>query len=250
MTPERNQRIRQVLDRRQLDLTVCMERVHKAHNIAAVLRSCDAVGIHKMHAVWDEKPRMRRGTAKGSQNWVSVESHESIQDAVSCLKQQGMQILVTNLSDKAVDFRDIDYTRPTAIILGQEKDGITQDAIAMADHEIVIPMMGMVQSLNVSVAAALILYEAQHQRDKAGLYQHPKLDQTEYQRILFEGGYPNLVQLCQRKQLPYPYVDEDGQIQADDTWWQQMQLTPAGLAKLEAEQVARADKNDIVDLEL
>ena len=170
MSPERYQRIRQVLERRQTDLTVCLENVHKPHNVSAVVRTCDAVGIHRVHTVWEKKYQFRRGSAMGSQQWVRQTNHDNINDAMAELKGQGMQVLVTHLSDTAIDFRDIDYTKPTAILFGQEKYGATDEAKAMADHDIVIPMMGMVQSLNVSVAAALVLYEAQRQRTIAGMY--------------------------------------------------------------------------------
>ena len=234
MSPERYQRIRQMLRMRQTDLTVCMEEVHKPHNVSAVVRSCDAVGIHQIHAVWDHKTRLRKGTAMGSQNWVKTQSHDTIADAVTHLKSQNMQVLVTHLSEKAVDFREIDYTKPTAIILGQEKYGATDTAIEMADQDIVIPMVGMVQSLNVSVAAALVLYEAQRQRQESGMYDKQHLDEATCQRVLFEGGYPVLRKVCDRKGIPYPRIDDTGQIEADEQWWQAMQLTPAKLASLEA----------------
>lgn len=223
MSPERYQKIRQVLSTRQTTLTVCLEQVHKPHNVSAIVRSCDAVGIHKVHAVWDDKTRkLRGGTAMGSQNWVYTQTHQNIADAVSQLKSQQMQVLVTHLSEDAVDFRQIDYTKPTAIILGQEKHGATDEAIALADQAIVIPMMGMVQSLNVSVAAALVLYEAQRQRDLAGMYEIQSLDEAACQRMLFEGGHPIFRDLCDRKNIPYPFIDENGLIQADEDWWKRI----------------------------
>ncbi|MCV2886191.1 tRNA (guanosine(18)-2'-O)-methyltransferase TrmH [Aestuariibacter sp. AA17] len=233
MSPERYNRIREMLRMRQTDLTVLMEEVHKPHNVSAVVRSCDAVGIHEIHAVWDKKTRLRRGTAMGSQNWVKTHSHDTISDAIGHLKGQGMQVLVTHLSDTAVDFRDIDYTKPTAIILGQEKYGATDVAIEQADQDIVIPMVGMVQSLNVSVAAALILYEAQRQRQQANMYDKQNVSEAECQRILFEGGFPKLRKMCDIKGIPYPYIDETGQIAEGDDWWKQLQLTPEKLASIE-----------------
>jgi tRNA (guanosine-2'-O-)-methyltransferase len=138
-----------------------------------------------------------------------------------------MQVLATNLSEKAVDFRAIDYTRPTCILLGQEKTGITPEALALADSDIIIPMVGMVQSLNVSVASALILYEAQRQRQNAGMYSRTTslLKEKEQQRLLFEGGYPVLANVAQRKKLPRPLIDDTGNIVADDEWWAAMQMT-------------------------
>lgn len=220
MSAERNARIRTMLAKRQTDLTVCLENVHKPHNMSAVVRTCDAIGVHYIHAVWEEKYRLLGGTAMGSQQWVNCSQHDNIEDAVTLFKQQSMQVLVTHLSDSAVDFREIDYTQPTAILLGQEKHGATEHAIASADQDIVIPMVGMVQSLNVSVAAALVLYEAQRQRQMAGMYDNSSLDDAECHRILFEGGYPKMAEICRGKNLAYPPLDDDGQIIADESWWQ------------------------------
>ncbi|WP_199609728.1 tRNA (guanosine(18)-2'-O)-methyltransferase TrmH [Flocculibacter collagenilyticus] len=225
MTPERLQRMNNMLDKRQTDLTICLEEVHKPHNLSAIVRTADAIGIHRVHAVWPtERMRMSGGTATGSQNWVNVVRHNTVIEAITELKAQGMQILATNLSDTAVDFREVDYTKPTAILLGQEKFGITPEALAMADQDIIIPMVGMVQSLNVSVANATILYEAQRQRQLAGLYDTPTLDKKERDRVLFEGGHPIFAKACNQKGLPYPELDDDGQIIADDSWWKKMQM--------------------------
>lgn len=224
MSPERYARIRDFLSLRQPSLTLCLEQLHKPHNVSAIVRSCDAVGVYEVHAVWDKKPDIRKSTAMGSENWVYTREHLCIEDAVSHLKTQKMQVLVTNLSENAVDFRDIDYTLPTAIILGQEKYGATQEAIAAADQDIIIPMVGMVQSLNVSVAAALILYEAQRQRQLAGMYNVQQLTEKACQKMLFEGGFPKLREVCDRKGLPYPHIDTNGHIDADKIWWKKIQL--------------------------
>ncbi len=217
-----------MLATRQPDLTVCLEQVHKPHNVSAIIRTADAVGVHQVHAVWPTT-RMRTlvSSAAGSNSWVSVKTHPTIGDAVGHLKAQGMQILATNLSARAVDFREVDYTRPTCVLLGQEKTGITEEALALADQDIVIPMIGMVQSLNVSVASALILYEAQRQRQNAGLYRRDNsmLDEEEQQRLLFEGGYPVLANVAKRKGLPRPQIDEQGQVVASTEWWAAMQAT-------------------------
>ncbi|MFS2225319.1 tRNA (guanosine(18)-2'-O)-methyltransferase TrmH [Pantoea sp. B65] len=226
MNAQRFARIREMLAARQHDLTVCMEQVHKPHNVSAVIRTADAVGVHEVHAVWPgHRMRTMVSAAAGSNSWVQVQTHRTIAEAVSQLKQQGMQILATHLSDKAVDFREIDYTRPTCILMGQEKTGITQQALDLADQDIIIPMIGMVQSLNVSVASALILYEAQRQRQNAGMYNRTSstLDEAEQQRLLFEGGYPVLARVAKHKGLPYPRINDSGEVVADDAWWTTMQ---------------------------
>ncbi|KYP01918.1 tRNA guanosine-2'-O-methyltransferase [Yersinia pestis] len=228
MNPQRYARICDMLATRQPDLTVCLEQVHKPHNVSAIIRTADAVGIHQVHAIWPTTQMYTRlSAAAGSNSWVQVKTHPHIADAIAYLKSQDMQILATHLSDKAVDFREIDYTRPTCILMGQEKTGISPEALALADQDIIIPMIGMVQSLNVSVASALILYEAQRQRQNAGMYKrtHSVLAESEQQRLLFEGGYPVLAHVAKRKGSPQPHIDEQGQIIADAQWWSAMQAT-------------------------
>jgi len=178
--------------------------------------------VSDVHATWQDKAmRLSGKSATGSQNWVTVHSHDSITEAVNTLRAQGMQIIATNLSATAIDFREVDYTKPTAILLGQEKTGISEEALALADQDVIIPMVGMCQSLNVSVASALILYEAQRQRELADMYNGEcRLADDEVHRILFEGGHPIFTKLCKEKKLPYPPLDEEGQIDADDDWWQ------------------------------
>jgi tRNA (guanosine-2'-O-)-methyltransferase len=135
-----------------------------------------------------------------------------------------MQILATNLSDKAVDFREIDYTRPTCILMGQEKTGITQEALDLADQDIIIPMIGMVQSLNVSVASALILYEAQRQRQNAGMYERSNsmLPEENSSACCLKAVIRCWLASRSRK-LPYPHVNAQGEIEADAEWWATMQ---------------------------
>ncbi|WP_025820966.1 tRNA (guanosine(18)-2'-O)-methyltransferase TrmH [Shewanella marina] len=223
MSPERFQRINEMLDKRQIDLTVCLDGIHKNNNLSAVVRTADAVGIADVHAIMPPgEMRVTNNTSSGSQQWVACHRHNDFIQALPTFKAQDMQIIVTNFSDKAVDFRSIDYTKPTVVVMGNERDGVSQEAIAHADQQVIIPMMGMVQSLNVSVATALILYEAQRQRQQAGMYQQRQVDDGYCQKLLFEQGYPIFAKACRRKQLAYPNIDQQGQIQAPDAWWQAM----------------------------
>ena len=221
MSPERFARITSMLNHRQPDLTVFMEQVHMQHNLAAIVRTADAIGINDVHATWDvDSARISSNVASGSQKWLNIHSHNTVDEAVAVMRKQGMQIIATNLSDTAIDFREVDYTKPTAILMGQEKSGISQEALALADQDVIIPMVGMCQSLNVSVASALIMYEAQRQRQLAGMYdQTCRLPKEEQQRVLFEGGHPIYLQRCREKNIPYPPLDDEGQINASQEWW-------------------------------
>ncbi len=207
MTPERKARIQTVAARRQPDLTVFMERVHKPHNVAAILRTCDAVGILKAHAVPGEEglPRLNH-TSQGAQRWVEVQRHPDTPSGLEHLRYAGFRLYAAHFSSSAVDFRSLDYTRPSAIIMGTEKFGVSPEALEFVDDEIVIPMLGMSQSLNVSVATALILYEAQRQRALADMYAPKDLDETPWKE-LSEGW---IQRDLDRRKMPLP--TEDGEI--------------------------------------
>lgn len=213
MTPRRFRRLRQVLDRRQPDLTVVLENVHKPHNFSAIVRTADAVGIFAAHAVTaDGTLPVAEAVSQGTRRWMRVRTHASLYEAFDALRDAGLQVLAAHPAAGAVDFRAADYTRPTAILLGQEKDGVTPEAAARADGWVMVPMRGMVASLNVSVAAAVLLYEAERQRAAAGMYDQRRLDDETYRRTLFEWAYPGHAERCRRAGVGYPELGEDGEI--------------------------------------
>lgn len=224
MTPERYQRLRAVLDRRQPDLTVITDNVHKGRNLSAIVRTADAAGIAEMHAVIDDKDyKAFRGTAMGSHSWVAVRRHRDIAALITGLQGDGYQVLAAHLDADSVDYRQPDYTRPTAILLGAEKRGVSAEACALADAHITIPMMGMVQSYNVSVAAGIILSEAQYQREQQGLYDRPRLDEQTYRQTLFEWAHPQVRDFCRENGLEYPALrEEDGEIAEPAQWYKRI----------------------------
>ena len=122
------------------------------------------------------------------------------------------RIVAAHPGTDAVDYRNLDLTQPVAFVLGQELDGLTPQTLAAADQCVVIPMSGFVTSLNVSVAAAILLFEAQRQRQDAGLYSAPRLEPVLRARTLFEWAYPDLAELCRKRNAPYPRLDDDGRI--------------------------------------
>jgi tRNA (guanosine-2'-O-)-methyltransferase len=199
---------------RQPDLTVVMDNVNKAHNLSAILRSCDCVGIGHVHAVSYRKyiHAKQNNAAAGSSKWTALHLHHDIETVYKTLEDDGMQILVATNREGCVDFRDIDYTRPTALVVGAEWDGISEEAIKGADHAVSIPMLGMVESLNVSAATAIILFEAQRQRENKGMYRNLQLEQECFERLLFEASYPRLSRELIEQGSPYPQLDEEGNI--------------------------------------
>ena len=208
VTDNRLRRLRSTLEHRQPDLTVLLENVHKPHNFSAVLRTADAVGLFEAHAIFfNRKVDTPHATAGGSEKWIRVRDHEDLASATEHLRSRGFRLVAAHPSPDAVDYREVDFTRPTAILMGQERDGLTADALAAADERVRIPMYGMVASLNVSVAAAVLLFEAQRQRLEAGLYERCRLEPEVYERTLFEWAYPRLARRCRDGGKPYPRIE-------------------------------------------
>jgi len=213
MTAERQARLDAVLARRQPDLTVFAENLHKPRNFSAMVRSCDAVGVNEIHAYQEDSGlRTHWNTSQGAEKWMRVRTHGSPQDACRHLKSRGFKLFAAHLSDAALDYREVDYTQPVALVLGTELFGVRDSTLSLVDHQVTIPMMGVTQSLNVSVACAVVLYEAQRQRERAGMYDACRLDEETLAAQRFEWLHPVLAEYCQRHQLEYPPLDEDGEL--------------------------------------
>ena len=214
MLDRRRETVDAVLARRQSDLTVLAERLHKPKNFSAMIRSCDAVGINEVHAIPGEDGlSIHWNTSQGAEKWMNVRSHDDFPSACGYLRQRGFQLVAAHLSDAARDYRDIDYTVPTALVVGTELFGVSEEAVAEADLQVMIPMRGMTQSLNVSVACAIVLYEAQRQRDEKGMYDGPtSLDDETCRVQRFEWLHPVVAQFCRERGLDYPELDELGDI--------------------------------------
>lgn len=216
MNPERFRRLRATLARRQPDLTVLMDGVHKTHNFSAILRNCDAVGVLDAHVVRPEAGvDLHHGTSAGTKKWIRVHTHPRVTDAVAHLRSKGFQVLAAHPSEASVDFRHADYTRPTALLMGAELHGVSDEGLALADEHVRIPMLGMVHSLNVSVATALLLFEASRQRQAAGLYDECRIADDDFRRRLFEWAYPSIAAQRRTEGRGYPDLTDDGAIVPD-----------------------------------
>lgn len=221
MTPHRYQRLRQALSLRQPDLTVVTDEVHKGRNLSAIVRTCDAVGIDVVHTVAPRDGyRGFRGTASGSHKWVEVRVHQSLKTPVEMLKSQGFQIVGTAANTASRSYLDVDFTRPSALLLGSEKQGVSDHGLAQSDVLVHVPMVGMVESLNVSVAAAIILQEACRQRQQAGMYGTHQLSVEQQRQRFFTWAHPQVAAYCDERGLDYPEVSEDdGEILDPAAWY-------------------------------
>ena len=213
MTPERFARLQYALDRRQPDLTVFMDSVNKSHNFSAIVRTADAVGIQRLHAISgvDTLPPHHM-MAGGTKHWVGVTLHRTTRAALTALRAEGWRLVAAHGGEKTRDYREIDYTQKVAIMVGAELVGLSDKAVAAADEHVAIPMHGLGTSLNVSVAVGVILLEAERQRVAAGLYAHSRLTSEERERTLFEWSYPDIAERCRRHGRPYPPLTADGML--------------------------------------
>ena len=200
------------------DLTVLVEHVEKPHNLSAILRSCDAVGVLEAHAVsMQHSTPTFNSTAQGSQKWVSLKTHIDIEVAIKELKAKGFKTYGTCLESQSSEYSECDFTGPTAFVLGAEKWGLTKQAKELIDENIYIPMRGMVQSLNVSVAAATLLFEALRQREVAGIVPRngEGIKPSLYKKLIFKWAYPEVAKWCESQNREYPSLSKNGEILED-----------------------------------
>ena len=167
---------------RQPDLTVVMENIHDPHNVSAMLRSADAVGIHEVQLVYtrEKYPKVGKKSSSSASKWVGRRKFNSIGECYDALRREGFVIYATRLGEGARSLYTLDLKQKTAFVFGNEHSGVSDEAAAMADASVMIPMMGMIQSLNVSVACAVTLYEALRQRLEGGNYERRRFSKTEF----------------------------------------------------------------------
>ena len=187
-TPRRRARLLEVLRHRQNDLTLVLANIHDPHNVSAIYRSCDAFGLSRVHLYYTNTPfpTLGRKTSASARKWVESERYKYSADLMRTLRGQGFQVLATSCSETARPLRTWDFIRPTAVIMGNEHSGVEEELLSLADGQLYIPMYGMIQSFNVSVAAAIILAEAARQREGAGMYDSSRLSETALEAKLEE----------------------------------------------------------------
>ncbi len=186
MTPEREERLKNVLNKRQHDLTVVLENVFDPHNISAVMRTCDAVGIQDIYVLNTKISKHKKWGARSSSSaakWLTIHQYSDASACFTELRKKYPLILTTHLSSSAISLFEIDFTNPVALIFGNEHDGVSEEIRALADGNFVIPQVGMIRSLNISVACAVSLYEAFRQKQAAAHYNKTKLTETDQQAL-------------------------------------------------------------------
>jgi tRNA (guanosine-2'-O-)-methyltransferase len=171
---------------RQPDLRVVLEGVAIAHNASAVIRTCDAAGILHLDLV-SPNPELlgiNKAISTRAEKWVDVHIHKSIGDCLLPLREKGFKVAVTHLDKDAISYTDLDYTLPLAVVFGSESEGVSRETLELADLRVRIPMLGMVQSLNLSVSVGVILYEAMKQRRARGFFDRRRLSDEEFETYL------------------------------------------------------------------
>ena len=178
-TGKRVNKITSVINTRQKSLRVVLENIHDPHNVSAIFRTCDAVGVNNVCLVYyiEKFPKIGKKSSASAFKWVERIKYKSVAECYNKLREEGFLIYASALSENSKRLYELDLTKKIAIVFGNEHRGISEDAVKLADEKFAIPMYGMVQSLNVSVAAAVVLYEALRQRLRKGMY-----DSSEYSK--------------------------------------------------------------------
>lgn len=192
MTPQRTEKLISVLNKRQPDITIVLENVFDPHNISAVMRTCDAVGVQEIYILNTRIPRHKKWGPRSSSSaakWLTIHQFENAGECFTSLRKRYSTILTTHLSSDAVSLHQLDFTKSIALVFGNEHSGVSEEIRAMADGNFLIPQAGIIQSLNISVACAVTLYEAYRQKQLAGHYDERRLDHTRYDELLKEWSF-------------------------------------------------------------
>jgi tRNA (guanosine-2'-O-)-methyltransferase len=187
MTPERETRIRTVLNKRQENLVIVLENVFDPHNISAVMRTCDAVGVQDVYVLNTRIPPHKKWGAKSSSSaadWLTVRQYADAEECFAAVRSQVDRIFTTHLTGDAVSLYEMNLTGRIALVFGNEHSGVSDEIRALSDGNFLIPQVGIIRSLNISVACAVTLYEAFRQKNAAGQYDGKGLSSDRYRELL------------------------------------------------------------------
>jgi tRNA (guanosine-2'-O-)-methyltransferase len=192
MTPERYDRLTSVLNKRQLNLTVVLENVADPHNISAVMRTCDAVGIQEIYILNTVIPKHKKWGAKSSSSaakWLTIHQFTDVKECFDALRKNYDKIYTTHLSTDAVGLYDLNLTENVALVFGNEHSGVSDELISWCDGNFIIPQVGIIKSLNISVACAVSVYEAFRQKNNAGHYDAPQISGAPLDKLRTAWGF-------------------------------------------------------------
>lgn len=195
MTPERRAKMESVLSKRQNDITIVLENVSDPHNISAVMRTCDAVGVQELYVLNTKIPRHKKWGAKSSSSaakWLTIYQFANAEECFSELRKKYSRILTTHLSNDAVNLYELDLTQSLALVFGNEHSGVSGEIKALTDGNFIIPQVGIIRSLNISVACAVTLYEAYRQKNIARHYDKIKLKEDILKELMDKWGYEDV----------------------------------------------------------
>lgn len=192
MTPERHQRLTDVLVKRQPDITLILENVQDPHNISAVMRTADAIGVQELYILTTQIPKHKKWGAKSSSSaakWLTIHQYENTAECFAAVRKKYSKIYSTHLATDSVGLFSMDFTQPIALVFGNEHGGVSEEAVSLSDGNFIIPQVGIIKSLNISVACAVTLYEAMRQKTIAGHYDQQRLSQNDFNTLKTEWGF-------------------------------------------------------------
>ena len=244
MNDNREQKIRSVIQQSQPDLTVVLENIFDPLNISAVLRSCDAVGVREVFVVYTRKYLDKRGlvlgkrTSGGTFKWIDVYVFEDLEECFKRVRERYGRILATSLGVQSKSLYELDLVQPTALLFGNEDEGVSPEALALCDGNFIVPQVGFAESLNISVACAVTLFEARRQREVQGFYGAKSKFSPEEQAQLFERWKVMLKSKSWHQQIAIP-VDKNSEallpihVQRDPSIALKHTLRPSPVTKFE-----------------
>ena len=196
MTEARKEKLSQVIQHRQFDLTIVLENVFDPHNISAVMRTCDAVGVQELFILNTKIPRHKKWGARSSSSaakWLTIHQYDDADCCFEAVRKRYSRIITTHLSSDATSLYSLDLAQPAALVFGNEHSGVSEEIRLKADGNFIIPQVGIIQSLNISVACAVTLYEAYRQKEKAGHYgEDSRITNPGREQLLNEWGVDQL----------------------------------------------------------
>lgn len=188
LTESRREKIQKVVSHRVQSFQPVFENIYDRGNISAAMRSAEAFGFYKFHIIEqpDAKFKAANRVSQGTEKWLDIQKYSNTKSCIEKLKSQGLKVYVTHLDTDSIDIDEVDFTQPTALMFGNEKDGISQEALELCDGSVVIPMKGFAQSFNISVAAALSFYHVYSYRLR---HQLPESDLDEAEKLYLKALY-------------------------------------------------------------